>query len=127
MVSGDVELITADGITAFEAGKKIWLCRCGQSANKPYCDSTHRKCGFSDGARVSADYKIKRPEPGTPGARLRLTPRRDGPVNCFGAMKIIAGDGTEWIGDQANLCRCGQSANKPFCDGSHRNCGFTAP
>jgi CDGSH-type Zn-finger protein len=27
-------------------GKPVFLCRCGQSANKPFCDGTHRKAEF---------------------------------------------------------------------------------
>jgi CDGSH-type Zn-finger protein len=28
---------------------------------------------------------------------------------------------------KAALCRCGQSANKPYCDGTHKSVGFRAP
>ena len=27
-------------------GEKVFLCRCGSSKNKPFCDGTHRKVGF---------------------------------------------------------------------------------
>lgn len=28
----------------------LYLCRCGMSANKPFCDSSHRKAKFEGGA-----------------------------------------------------------------------------
>jgi CDGSH-type Zn-finger protein len=40
-----------------ETRESFALCRCGQSANKPFCDATHRRIGFSDAhtADASAD------------------------------------------------------------------------
>ncbi len=123
MVEGNVEVFAADG-TSIKKDAKMWLCRCGLSSKKPFCDGTHNKAGFTDAATVSADYVIKKPETGTPGANLRLTLRQDGPINCFGEASVVGQDGSAWHGKQANLCRCGQSKNKPFCDGSHREAGF---
>lgn len=125
MVEGDVEIFGADGLS-IKKGSRMWLCRCGQSANKPFCDGAHGKAGFADAARVPAEYVLKKPEPGTPAASVRLTLRADGPVHCFGEVRIPGEDGSGWQGSQANLCRCGKSANKPFCDGTHRSIGFRA-
>ncbi len=46
LVEGPVTILDAEG-TAWEIDRpKIWLCRCGQSANKPFCDGTHKKVEF---------------------------------------------------------------------------------
>lgn len=34
-------------------GKPIFLCRCGQSSNKPFCDGTHRKAEFKSEVTAS--------------------------------------------------------------------------
>jgi CDGSH-type Zn-finger protein len=56
--------------------------------------------------------------------------RENGPYVVQGAVKIIDHLGNSFIPppgkDTIALCRCGQSKNKPFCDGSHRSCGFQA-
>jgi CDGSH-type Zn-finger protein len=45
-----------------------------------------------------------------------------------GNLEIVSGTGcTVNRVKSAFLCRCGQSANKPYCDGSHKAAGFTAP
>ncbi len=56
--------------------------------------------------------------------------RENGPYVVQGPVKIIDHLGNEFTipAGKANvaLCRCGQSRTRPFCDGSHRQCGFQA-
>ena len=57
-ISGDFVVKDADG-NAFptEPGKDVWLCRCGHSANKPFCDGSHKREGFAavERATVAGD------------------------------------------------------------------------
>lgn len=46
-VIGPVRIVASDGVTIKE-GEKLWLCRCGHSNAKPFCDGSHRKAGFTD-------------------------------------------------------------------------------
>lgn len=56
-----------------------------------------------------------------------VEPRPNGPLAVRGHLRVVAADGTVLREDtRMTLCRCGQSNNKPFCDGSHRRVGFTA-
>lgn len=57
----------------------------------------------------------------------KITPRPDGPlvVTDPPVLRHRGGDAIE-TKPVAALCRCGQSANKPFCDGSHAKAGFSS-
>ena len=47
LITGDITVIDHEG-RAFHCppGKAIALCRCGHSANKPFCDGTHKRIEF---------------------------------------------------------------------------------
>lgn len=45
LVKGSISLHSADGSSEMKSGMTA-LCRCGASANKPYCDGSHKKIGF---------------------------------------------------------------------------------
>lgn len=52
-VKGPVQLVDVDG-GVWETKETVWLCRCGHSSRKPFCDGTHKKVGFSAVDRASA-------------------------------------------------------------------------
>jgi CDGSH-type Zn-finger protein len=182
-----------------EAGEQeeYHLCRCGHSANRPFCDGTHQRIGFEgsespdartpyaelageeDGPEVSLTdaqrlcafarfcdvdgsvwQQVQQPGKGNsvvresancPSGRLIAWPADGepekmpfepqlpqsigvvedpmqgvgGPYWVRGGIRVAAEDGTEYeLRNRVTLCRCGASANKPFCDGSHAAIGF---
>jgi CDGSH-type Zn-finger protein len=59
-------------------------------------------------------------------AEPSITPLHDGPYLVKGEVKIVDPEGNEFQVGRGTvaLCRCGNSASKPFCDGSHVRVGF---
>ena len=175
---------------AAETRERVALCRCGASANKPFCDGTHASTEwdatanapdgvyrqraksyggvgievFDDrpicvhagycGTRVTNVWKMAaqtgdsrvraeamamiercpsgaltyavdgdRIEPDLP-AEVAVIP--GGPLWVSGGVEVTLADGTTLEPrNRVTLCRCGQSASKPLCDGSHKEAGFT--
>ncbi|NNF95402.1 MAG: CDGSH iron-sulfur domain-containing protein, partial [Halobacteria archaeon] len=97
------------------------LCRCGLSKNKPFCDNSHEGGKFQDYGAVGEQGEGLVES----GGKLSVSLMPDGPLILEGNLTIIAGSGRKaWQGTNVALCRCGASANKPFCDGSHTAAGF---
>jgi CDGSH-type Zn-finger protein len=185
---------------ATPAAEVYALCRCGQSASKPFCDGAHRRAGFDGTETASRETYMQQAEhiegptlvledtkalcafarfcdpkgqvwhlvmesdqPAAarlveqqagdcPGGRLRARQRAQaqadgmpvephfepsiglvqdtakdvsGPLWVRGGVEVIGADGKAYeIRNRVALCRCGVSANKPFCDGSHVESGF---
>lgn len=189
-----VDWLAGDTIAA---GASYFLCRCGRSAKKPFCDGTHAKTGFDgeetashqpyaaqsqeidgpalaltdaeplcafarfcdrdgkvwnsvsqaltpsarqafadqvgqcpSGRLVAWDLATRKPvEPQLPPSIVLVEDPKEGvsgPIWVRGGIQIIAADGSAYeIRNRVTLCRCGQSRNKPFCDGTHASGSFT--
>ncbi len=169
----------------------VFLCRCGASKNKPFCDGTHKQVGFTDekspdrmpdqldvyegkeiairdnrGGCSHAGYctsglpavwrsaiepwidpngadkddiigTVRKCPSGalsyTDGGQIEtdyhenaeIQIARDGPYYVRGGVALTDCDFGEGASrEHFTLCRCGQSRNKPFCDGSHWYAGF---
>ena len=58
---------------------------------------------------------------------VKITVRPNGSLRVEGPIELVDAEGRQWdlAGKPAiSLCRCGASANRPFCDGSHKTIGF---
>lgn len=174
-----------------DADGTYWLCRCGQSANKPFCDGSHpgsefdgtetasttpyrsearvmhapgmvvrddaplcARTGFCTRADTSvwklrhsnnpadtADMKAMidvcpsgrltravdiYADDSEPPLPVQVLVLDDGSLLVTGGATIVRNDkeGLE-PRNRVTLCRCGASANKPLCDGSHTDTDFT--
>jgi CDGSH-type Zn-finger protein/truncated hemoglobin YjbI len=92
----------------------------------PATDITATIAGCPSGALAyaagSTPEPVETPEPAS------ITPIADGPYRVRGNIPVIGADGRPYERrERQTLCRCGQSRNKPFCDGSHWYAGFKDP
>jgi CDGSH-type Zn-finger protein/uncharacterized Fe-S cluster protein YjdI len=105
-----------------QAGFRATLCRCGASKNKPFCDGSHHAIEFSaTGEPESGQTDMLPVRDGV----LAVDPQADGPLKVRGNLEITSGTGRVVARVTSTyLCRCGGSAKKPFCDGTHTRIGF---
>ncbi len=172
-----------------DRGAAYTLCRCGRSANKPYCDGSHTAVLF-DGTEAAPTDAYEQRRTSYPGTGIEVFDDRElcvhagfcgnqvtnvwkmadktddtvvrsqimamiercpsgaltydvegdtvepdlpvevavipnGPLWATGGIPVERSDGESLeVRNRVVLCRCGQSANKPLCDGSHKEAGF---
>jgi len=126
-VTGDLRISIPGGDDQV-AETRVFLCRCGASKNKPFCDGAHKEIGFEDHSEsiditnaVDDGSKLK-------SAAVTVTLLENGPLLLDGVARIKCGepDGQTYQFSRPALCRCGASKNKPFCDGMHNRSDFKA-
>ena len=60
-------------------------------------------------------------------ADVKITISENGPYRVSGPISLLDANGNpvEGASEKMSLCRCGGSKKKPFCDGTHRQIGFS--
>lgn len=120
---GDIEVQDHEGNVVLN-DTRFAFCRCGASGNKPACDNSHKKIEFI--ADTDADSSKLPETSGNSADKLIVKLMKDGPAILNGTYTMES-DTLEprTSAKGVALCRCGESASKPFCDGSHKEAGFT--
>ena len=118
LIVSDLRLL--EGAEEGAVKRKIALCRCGASENKPFCDGSHRGAGFKSSLFPAESSALSKEGDAV------IRPLDAGPYEVCGDVELcVENDLGLSADDPYYLCRCGASENKPFCDGSHKKIGFT--
>jgi CDGSH-type Zn-finger protein len=121
LCKGEIEVYGEQG-DLFIRADDVALCRCSHSKNRPFCDGSHRECGFeNDGIFEGLDAVELQSE-----GPLIITLYENAGMVARGPMTIEWANGSSVTRNEAVFCRCGHSANKPFCDISHKDLDFEA-
>jgi len=118
-LTGNITLVHEDGTVQY--ANHLTLCRCGGSGSKPICSGAHLEKEFLNPGKISEASEIaasQRP------SKITLSCVKDGPITFRGRLRLHNQFSQECVKMRGSLCRCGQSASKPFCDGSHARTGF---
>lgn len=126
-------LTDAESLCAFarfcDRDGKVWNT-VSQATLEPARAAFIRQVGQCPSGRLVAwDFETREPvEPDLPPSIAIVEDPQQGvagPIWVRGGITIESADGTPYeVRNRVTLCRCGQSANKPFCDGTHASIGF---
>jgi len=126
-VSFDLDLCTHIGEClrrspdVFQLRRRPWIVPDAASADEIANVVERCPSGALQYRRLDGGPQERGPEP------AQLVPIRNGPLLVRGRVDVTHENGTVETLPRAALCRCGESANKPFCDNTHLRTGFRAP
>ncbi|MEE8495685.1 MAG: CDGSH iron-sulfur domain-containing protein [Xanthomonadales bacterium] len=118
-ITGNITLVHEDGRVQY--ANHLSLCRCGHSRSKPVCDDQHVDMEFFNSGKI---FEVSEIAASSRPSKITLSCIKDGPITFRGRIRLHNQFGQECVKMRGSLCRCGQSASKPFCDGSHSRVGF---
>lgn len=124
LMTGDLDVRTPDG-ESIAHENRLTLCRCGMSRNQPFCDNSHLRRNWESGPTNDPQDDWPAPREGATDEPTKVIAKSDASLDLRGHLRIYHSDGKP-IAEVGRvlLCRCGQSKNKPFCDGSHETAEF---
>jgi len=126
-VEGTAIAVTDDGVLCTKAGfcgnrvEKIWDMLARSEDSRARFEVIQR-AGLCPSGRLVAELADGPLEPDLPRA---VAVTKDGPYWVTGAIPVTLSDGRQLeVRNRVELCRCGKSSHKPFCDGTHAAAGF---